>query len=118
MRRHLTTILPCALAGALLVASAAAVAQSAAGGGPVVVGQKDRAFSQEALEVRSGATVRFTNDDSVAHNIVVRDPAGATRATPLQRPGEHTDIAFAAAGEHEVRCALHPRMRMTVRAQN
>jgi plastocyanin len=115
--RHLSTILPCALAGALLAASAAAVAQSAAGG-PAVVGQKDRAFSQETLEVRSGATVRFANDDTVAHNVVVRDPAGATRATPLQRPGEHTDIVFAAAGEHEVRCALHPRMRMTVRAQN
>ena len=98
---------------AMLGISAAALAQS----NTAVIGQKDRSFSQSSLDIRAGANVRFVNDDTVAHNIVVRDPAGATRTSPLQRPGEQTDIGFAAAGEYDIRCALHPRMRMTVRAQ-
>ncbi|MBY0333324.1 MAG: cupredoxin domain-containing protein [Acetobacteraceae bacterium] len=103
----------CLAAASLAVMSAAALAQVDL----PTVGQKDRAFSRESLEIRAGGSVRFQNDDSVAHNVVVRDPGGATRTSPLQRPGDKTDIAFAAAGEYDVRCALHPRMRMTVRAQ-
>lgn len=111
--RHRATRALCLAAAALAGLSAAALAQA----GLPVIGQKDRSFSQEMLQIRAGGTVRFANDDSVAHNIVVRDPGGATRTSPLQRPGDHTDIVFAAAGDHEVRCALHPRMRMTVRVQ-
>lgn len=112
MRLPATTCLLAATL-AMLGLSAAALAQSAM----PVIGQKDRSFSQASLDLRAGGSIRFVNDDSVAHNIVVRDPGGATRTSPLQRPGEQTDIGFAAAGEYDIRCALHPRMRMAVRAQ-
>lgn len=115
--RHPGTSSLCTIAAGLALATACAVASQAGEAAPPTVGQRDRSFSTEALDLRAGAVVRFVNDDAVAHNIVVRDPAGATQASPLQRPGEHTDIAFPLAGEHEVRCALHPRMRMTVRTR-
>jgi plastocyanin len=98
-----------ALAG--LAASAAAVAQS-----PVpVVGHKDRSYSTELVEVRSGAAVRFDNDDTVTHNVSVRDASGRQWHTAMLRPGEHLDLAFQAAGDHGVTCIVHPRKRMTVR---
>jgi plastocyanin len=101
-------------AAALLVGlSAAAVAQS----GLQVVGQKDRAFSAEVLTVAKGAQVRFQNDDVIAHNVQVRDPAGASRISTLQRPGDHTDIEFNVSGDNDVRCVIHPRMRMIVKVQ-
>lgn len=101
-------------AGMLLLASAAAIAQ----GSPPVIGQKDRRFSEESVTIRSGGKLRFVNDDSIAHNVYARDPAGANQPGTLQKPGDATELAFAAAGDHQVLCAIHPRMRMTVRVQN
>lgn len=100
-------------AGLLLLASAAAVAQSS----PPTVGQKERRFSEELVTVKPGGTVRFANDDSIAHNVYARDPAGTNQPGQLQKPGEQSDLVFAAVGEHQVLCAIHPRMRMTVRVQ-
>ena len=110
-----------ALAGAALLALGlslgAALAQSGAGGAPVV-GQKDKTFSQEAVTLKAGGSIRFVNDDTVAHNITVREAGGGgSRAGALQRPGEESTVAFPNAGEHEVRCAIHPRMRMAVTVQ-
>lgn len=100
-------------AGALLAVSAATVgAQSVP-----TIGQKNRAFSEELVTIGTGGQVRFVNDDTVAHNVFARDPAGANRPGVLQRPGEQTDLTFAAAGDHQVLCAIHPRMRMTVRVR-
>ena len=104
------------LAGAALLAlgfSLGAVAQS----GVPVIGQKDKVFSQEAVTLKAGGSLRFVNDDTVAHNITVREPGGGSRAGALQRPGEEATVAFPQAGAHEVRCAIHPRMRMTVAVQ-
>jgi plastocyanin len=106
------------LAGAALLALGlslgAALAQS---GGAPVVGQKDKTFSQEAVTLKAGGSIRFVNDDTVAHNITVREAGGPSRAGALQRPGEESTVAFPNAGEHEVRCAIHPRMRMAVTVQ-
>jgi len=101
------------LAGAAItgLAASAAVAQGAL----PVVGHKDRTYSTELVQVRSGGQVRFENDDSVAHNVTVRDPSGRQLHWIMLRPGEHTDIAFQAAGDHGITCAVHPRKRMTVR---
>jgi plastocyanin len=82
-----------------------------------VIGQKDRRFSEESVTIRSGGKLRFVNDDSIAHNVYARDPAGGNQSGVLQKPGEEFDLTFAVAGEHQVLCAIHPRMRMTVRVQ-
>jgi plastocyanin len=31
-----------------------------------------------------------------------------------QRPGTSTDVTFTKAGEVEIICAIHPRMKMTI----
>lgn len=114
MQEVAATIRAAAFALAALGATGVALAQAQPA---ATVGQKDKVFSQEQVALRAGQTVRFTNDDTVAHNVMVRDPGGATRAAVLQRPGEHTDVGFDKPGEYDVRCAIHPRMRMTVQAQ-
>ena len=118
---HLGTCILAGVAGALLLASAASVAQSSPPASPPasppVIGQKDRRFSEEQVTLRPGGRLRFVNDDAIAHNVYARDPAGANQAGTLQKPGEETDLAFAMAGQHQVLCAIHPRMRMTVNVQ-
>jgi plastocyanin len=112
---HKDTLRTLTLAGVALLAlgGSLAAAQSAA----PVIGQKNKLFSQETVSLKAGGSLHFVNDDSVAHNITVREPGGSNRAGTLQRPGEETDVAFTQAGEHEVRCAIHPKMRMAVTVQ-
>lgn len=107
-----------ALAAAALLALGVSLDAVAQPGGMPVVGQKDKTFSQEAVTLKAGGSIRFVNDDTVAHNITVREAGGGgSRAGALQRPGEESTVAFPNAGEHEVRCAIHPRMRMAVTVQ-
>jgi plastocyanin len=92
-----------------LVAGAALGAVSRA-----TVSQKGRMFSVERLEIRKGESLTFLNDDSVPHNIVSRSAGNEFDLGP-QPTGAATDVTFAVAGEAKVVCAIHPRMRMTVK---
>ena len=103
----LTTLL---LAAVAAVSGTEALAETA-------IGQKGKQFSQDAITVKAGDKVTFVNDDTIAHNITVKDPSGGNRTGELQKPGTRTDLAFDKTGVHEVRCAIHPKMKMTVTAQ-
>jgi plastocyanin len=76
--------------------------------------QKDKQFSEETITVKSGETVHFVNSDSVAHNIVVKDPSGGSKPGIMQKPGEESDVLFDQAGEYDVRCLIHPKMKLSV----
>ena len=76
--------------------------------------QKDKQFSETAISVKSGDKVHFINDDNVTHNITVVDPGGQSRPGVVQKPGEASDVVFDKTGTNEVRCLIHPKMKMTV----
>jgi plastocyanin len=82
-----------------------------------VISQKDKEFKPESVTVKAGQSLRFANDDTVAHNVTVKGPDGALKNVGLQKVGEHSDVVFDKAGDHEVKCALHPKMKMTVKVQ-
>jgi plastocyanin len=91
----------------MLIASAAS--------GALSIVQKEKQFSEEAITVKNGEMVRFINDDNVTHNIAIKDPSGANKPGIMQKPGEQSDVKFDQAGEHEVRCLIHPKMKMSVK---
>jgi plastocyanin len=78
-----------------------------------VVKQKMRLFSPGALSVSAGDTVVFKNDDTVTHHIY-----SATRGSEFElettEPSEDVRHTFAKRGRVEIRCGLHPGMRMIV----
>ena len=78
-----------------------------------VVGQKGKQFSVTTLTLRRGETVRFSNDDSVTHNVFSHSPI-APFNLKLQRPGESEEIRFETPGTAVVRCAIHPMMKLEV----
>ncbi len=88
-----------------------------AAGADTLVMQKDKEFSQARLALHRGETVQFRNDDSVVHNITVRDASGASRRGTVQKPGDMTPITFADIGAYTVYCLIHPKMRMEVKVQ-
>ncbi len=76
--------------------------------------QKDKQFSEQAISVNKGDKVHFVNDDNVTHNITVVEPNGESRSGIVQKPGDATDVQFTAEGMNEVRCLIHPKMKMSV----
>ena len=79
-----------------------------------VIHQQGRVFSSESISVKKGDAVTFLNDDTVPHNIM-----SATKGNEFnlgsQAPGTSTDVTFKEAGDVQVICAIHPRMKMMVK---
>jgi len=76
--------------------------------------QKGRMFSSENVTIKKGETLTFLNDDSVPHNIMSTSQ-GDEFNLGSQPPGASTDVTFKVAGEVQVICAIHPRMKMMVK---
>jgi plastocyanin len=71
-------------------------------------------FSQSSITLVRGSTLHFRNGDDVPHNIMVLDANDEARDEGLQKPGEVISAKFDEAGEFQIRCAIHPKMKMTV----
>lgn len=96
-----------AVAGCLAAAAAAAAASHK-------ITQSGKAFSVKKLEVAVGDTIVFMNDDSVKHNILVKD---IKFNSGMQEPGTEATATFDQAGKFTVRCGIHPKMKMKVVAK-
>jgi plastocyanin len=79
-----------------------------------VIHQQGRAFSSESVTVKKGAPLTFLNDDSVPHNIMSMSK-GNEFNLGSQSPGSSTDVVFKEVADVTVICAIHPRMKMTVK---
>lgn len=75
-----------------------------------VVTQKSRAFRPTDVTVNRGETATFTNDDSYIHQIYVEGLFDSDE----KAPGENLNETFPRSGSFQVRCHIHPTMRMTV----
>lgn len=98
-------LIPLALAAALAAGLATAADKK--------VHQKGSAFDPERMSVRVGEAVVFVNDDKVAHNVMSGSKA-AKFNLGLQKPGDSKSLSFDEAGEVEIRCAIHPKMKMVI----
>src|ERR1700744_1440891 len=102
--RKLIAVIPVVLAGLSVGALAA----------NMTITQKGRVFSSENVIIKKGDMLTFVNDDSVPHNILSTSK-GNEFNLGSQPPGASTDVTFKEAGDVLVICAVHPRMKMTVK---
>jgi len=77
------------------------------------VSQKGRAFHPTEMSITRGETLTFTNEDSFIHQIYVDGLFDSEE----KAPGENLNETFPTAGTFQVRCHIHPTMRMTVRVK-
>ena len=75
------------------------------------VRQKNKEFSHEEMVIVVGDTINFTNDDSVVHNLFSKE----FDFNVTQEPGEQTEVVFQEVGSSEVRCVIHPKMKLKLR---
>ncbi len=82
----------------------------------IVVTQINRAFNVAEISVHRGDTVRFVNRDDFDHQIYV-EGGNFAFDTDEAEPGKTIDEIFSVNGRFEVRCHIHPRMRLVVHVE-
>ena len=71
-------------------------------------------FAPENVTIKKGEALTFVNDDTVPHNIISTSK-GNEFNLGSQPPGTSTDVTFKEAGDVQVICAIHPRMKLMVK---
>ncbi len=97
----------------LIALFVAAGASTVMFGADHVVDQKDRSFSKTEITVRPGDTISFKNSDDVTHNVFSMTK-GMEFDIRRQAPGGTSTVPFPKEGTAEVRCSIHPKMKLIV----
>jgi plastocyanin len=82
-----------------------AQAPSVAGDNQVTI--QNFSFGPGSLTVSAGATVTWTNSDSVTHTVTASD---ASFDSSNLKPGEQFSFKFSAPGTYSYHCSIHPFM--------
>jgi plastocyanin len=90
----------------LLLLPCAAIAAE----GDRVISQKGRAFRPGEVTIARNESLTFTNEDSFIHQIYVDGLFDSEE----KAPGEVLNETFPRAGTFQVRCHIHPIMRLIV----
>ncbi|MEE9588695.1 MAG: plastocyanin/azurin family copper-binding protein [Hyphomicrobiaceae bacterium] len=99
--------------GASLLAAAIAMAPGIVYAAEYTISQKGKQFSVTTLSAQVGDTVVFVNDDRFAHNIY-SDTPGFEFDFRKQMPGKKDVLELDKAIVFDVKCAIHPRMKVTI----
>jgi plastocyanin len=83
-----------------------------AGAAEIVVTQKAKKFDVKKVSLKAGDSIKFVNSDSITHNIY--SSKGLKFDLGAQKPGASSSKVFDKAGKFKVRCAIHPKMKVTV----
>jgi plastocyanin len=89
----------------LLLASTAVAADPAH-----TIVQSGRAFHPVEVTIAKGESLTFTNNDQFIHQIYVSGLFDSEEKSP----GENLTESFSQAGTFQVRCHIHPKMKLVV----
>jgi plastocyanin len=65
-------------------------------------------FSPQTFTLPAGATVTWTNRDSIPHTVTSAD--NRFSKSPVLKPGQSFSNTFRATGSYSYFCSIHPRM--------
>jgi plastocyanin len=121
-----TVALACGGGGATSAPASAAASPTAGSSAPAGTGltvvAKDLAFDTTALTAKADTafTIDFDNEDSVPHNIAIKDATGAAQFKGEVFPGpakKTYDVPALKAGAYTFWCEVHPNMTGTLTVQ-
>ena len=82
----------------------------------VEVGQKDKQFTKKAVTIKSGDSIKFTNEDPFFHNVFSLSDLKTFDLGSYPK-GQSKSVKFEKAGTYDVECAIHPNMQMKVKVE-
>jgi plastocyanin len=78
------------------------------------ISQKGREFHPGEIAIKRGEAIQIVNDDGdLLHHAYIDSPKFSFDSGD-QKPGSVTPITFAVAGDFDVLCAIHPKMKLMV----
>ena len=80
----------------------------------IMVSQKGREFNPGEVSISRGETIQIVNDDGDLLHHAYIDSKKFSFDSGDQQPGSKTDITFTEIGDFNVRCAIHPKMKLLV----
>jgi plastocyanin len=98
-------------AGALIMGVVADMARATPAPTPAAVTIGNFTFNRQALTVKPGTTVTWTNADDIPHTVT--STASVFKSKVLDT-GDKFSFTFAKAGQFGYYCSLHPHMTGTV----
>lgn len=75
---------------------------------------QDSAYSPANIRVKKGATVTWTNQDSIQHDIMPDEESDNFKASELLSQGESYSFTFNEVGTYTYHCTPHPFMKGSV----
>ena len=78
-----------------------------------VVTQDDKQFSEIFLKIEHDDVIRFVNLDNVEHKLTFTHRKLSSLETEVM-PGDSQAVVFSKPGVYDVKCDIHPHMKMTV----
>ncbi len=100
----------------IAIALASGLGATGAAADDVIITQEDKAFSEKEVTIKAGDSITFVNNDSVTHNVYSRSK-GNKFDSGAQGPNQSMTQVFSSPGKVKVRCAIHPRMKLTVKVE-
>lgn len=97
----------------ILIAFPAGVLAQSVSDDVITISQKSRKYAPGSVTIKTGDILRIVNDDIFLHHAFVDEEALQYDSGSMEE-GETRDIEFTDAGNYQVRCAIHPRMRLDV----
>ena len=83
-----------------------------AAGGTVAISMKNIQFVPKSMTAKVGQTVKWTNDDTVGHNVIAT--SGATFKSSTVGQGGTYSFKASKAGTIQYVCTIHPGMTGTI----
>jgi len=81
---------------------------------PLLVSQAGRMFHPGELTINRGDILTIVNDDADLLHHAYIDSEKMTFDSGDQKPGSRINIMFSVAGDFNVLCGIHPKMRLVV----
>lgn len=82
----------------------------------VEVGQKDKQFTKKNVTIKSGDSVKFTNQDPFFHNVFSLSDLKTFDLGSYPK-GQSKSVTFEKKGTYDIECAIHPNMQMKVKVE-
>jgi plastocyanin len=84
---------------------------------PYQVSQRGRDFQPNHISINRGQTVRVVNDDAdLLHHVYVTSEKFNYDSSDMV-PGSKVDIKFPVAGDFNLLCGIHPKMKLSVHVE-
>jgi plastocyanin len=81
------------------------------------VSQRGRDFQPNQISIKRGETIRIVNDDAdLLHHAYVNSEKFKFDSNDIE-PGGKVDVKFPVAGDFNVLCGIHPKMKLTVHVE-